>query len=205
MAGGSERAHERDDHAREGAVVVPLHGPDSVVRPPPVSAPAPLHEQADPVTGLPGRAQFEEYLAGAARRRRGDEHAWAAVAVLDGLSVVGEREGRRSAEALLCAAAMTLRAALRDSDKLARLGDEEFGLLIDAPFGDEAMTVLARLVHKVKELSDSRPAWYGVSLSVGVTQLWSDEPRRAVERAREALYGVRRHGGGGVAMSTGLR
>jgi diguanylate cyclase (GGDEF)-like protein len=205
MAGGSERANERDDHAHEGAVVVPLRGPDFVARQAPPSPPAPLHEQADPVTGLPGREQFEEYLAGAARRRRGDEHAWAAVAVLEGLSVVGEREGRQSAEALLCAAAMTLRAALRDSDKLARLGDEEFGLLIDAPFGDETMTVLARLVHQVKKLSYSRPAWYGVTLSVGVTQLWSDEPRRAVERAREALYGVRRHGGGGVAMSTGLR
>ena len=90
MAGGSERAHERDDHAREGAVVVPLHGPDSVVRPPPVSAPAPLHEQADPVTGLPGRAQFRNTLpgppaAGAARACLGG------VAVLDGLSV-----GRRT-------------------------------------------------------------------------------------------------------------
>ena len=185
--------------------MVPLHRRYSPVPSPPPSAPPTRDAQADPVTGLPGREQFEDYLAGAARRRRGDEHAWAAVAVLDGLTVVGDRAGRQSAEALMCAVAMALRATLRDSDKLARLGDEEFGLLIDAPLGDEAMTVLGRLVHRVRELSDSRPAWHGASLSIGVTQLWSDEPRRALERAREALYGIRRHGGGGVAMSTGLR
>ena len=49
MAGGVRaRYMKRDDHAREGAVVVPLHGPDSVVRPPPVSAPSPSPRASRP-------------------------------------------------------------------------------------------------------------------------------------------------------------
>jgi diguanylate cyclase (GGDEF)-like protein len=196
MASG-ERARTGPD---ERGVVVPLRG-----LPTPAEPTVPPAPGADPVTGLPGRERFTEILTGATQRRRGDEHPWAAVAVLEGVSVVASREGRRAAESLLQEVAVAMRTALRDSDKLARLGEDEFGLLVDAPYGEEAMAALGRLVFAVKEIAASRPGWNGVALSVGVTQLWSDEPADALRRAREALYGVRSQGGGGVAMSTGLR
>src|SRR5437879_2535086 len=106
MAAG-EHARQGSD---EGGVVVPLPGLPTAPRGP---KPAPdASEDADPVTGLPGPARFAEFVAGAARRRRGDEHAWAAVAVLDGLDAIGARDDRRAADVLLRTVALALRSAL---------------------------------------------------------------------------------------------
>jgi diguanylate cyclase (GGDEF)-like protein len=192
--GGLQRATETG----AGAVVVPLPG----AAPAPVSRPRSAREN-DPVTGLPGRAQFEASIGGAARRRRGDERPWAAVAVVDGVEALADRDGRQAAEELIRILAAALRASLRDSDKLARLGDEEFGVLFDAPYGDEAMTVLERLVAEVRQLAEQTRHWRGITLSVGVTQLWNDEPADALERAEAAAERVGARGG--VAMSTALR
>src|SRR2546423_383258 len=111
---GSERARVTDDENRGGAVVVPL--PGAATRPaqtPPAQRPA--LDDVDPVTGLPGRERFEAFLGGAARRRRGDERPWAAVAVVEGVAALADRAGRQAAEELIRTVAAALRVSLRDS------------------------------------------------------------------------------------------
>lgn len=103
---------------------------------------------ADPVTGLADRSMFEARLAAALdrppRRRVG---LAVLVCDIDGIRAVNQVLGHAIGEELLRAAARRLRAALRESDLVARLSGEEFAIL-QADVGDpcQAQALAARLV-----------------------------------------------------------
>jgi GGDEF domain-containing protein len=149
--------------------------------------------------------RFERQLRGAAQRRRGDESPWVAVARIDGVDEIRRQWGDPAAEEFLRGTASVLRSALRESDKLAPVGRSEYGILLDAPSGDDAVAGLERLVEKVRELAGRDHRWSGGSLSVGVSPLWTDEPVEIIGRARAALERSEKHGGGQVMMATALR
>ena len=189
-------------------------GDDNVVQlRPPVGGDAALHgppqfdpdAETDALTGLMGRRPFEDAIRGATQRRRGGENPWLATATLDGVADVGARYGLDARRQLLAVMSERMRDSMRDSDKLARIGDNVYGLIVDAPKGDEAMAALERLVSAVHVLGESDRRWGEVKLTVGVALLWGEEPHEALGRAREALLRARDRGGGIVMMSTALR
>jgi GGDEF domain-containing protein len=158
-------------------------------------------EEAPP--SIPPR--FARQLKGATRRRRGAETPWVAIVRVDGVDAIRERWGDPAAEEFLRASASALRASLRDSDKLSPVGRAEYGILLDAPTGDDAVAGLKRLVRNVRELAGRDHRWSGGSLCIGVTPLWTDEPGAILNRARQALERGEKHGGSQVMMTTDLR
>jgi GGDEF domain-containing protein len=185
MAAGSKRART------SGADVARIVGVSS--------SPA----AGDPPVTVPPR--FARQLEGAARRRRGNETPWVAVARVDGVDSIRRQWGDPAAEEFLRATASAMRSSLRDSDKLSPVGRAEYGIILDAPSGEEAVAGLERLVRNVRELAGRDHRWGDGSLCVGVTPLWTDEPTAILGRAREALERGERRGGGQVMMATGLR
>jgi diguanylate cyclase (GGDEF)-like protein len=159
----------------------------------------------DAFTGLAGHPWFEDDLRGAARRRRGDENPWVAVALAEGLDEIDARLGPAAAGKATRAVAVRLRDSLRAGDKIARLGRETFGLIVDAPYADEALTALERIEHSIRRLVDENPRWEGLHLRVGLAPLWSSDPSAALTHATEALERARAHGGAAVAMTTASR
>jgi diguanylate cyclase (GGDEF)-like protein len=159
----------------------------------------------DPLTGLIGRRPFEDSLRGAAQRRRGGENPWVATATLDGVADVGARYGLDARTQLLTVMSERLRDSMREGDKIARIGENIYGIIVDAPRGDEAMAALERLLSAVKALSESDRRWGEVRLTAGLALLWGEEPHEAMARAREALLRARDRGGGIVMMSTAIR
>lgn len=121
------------------------------------------------------------------------------------MATIRERHGDPAAEEFLRGTASALRASLRESDRLAPVGRGEYGIVLDAPSGDDAVAGLERLVRNVRELAGRDRRWNDASLSVGVARLWSDEPVEILDRARAALQSAEKHGGGGVMMATALR
>lgn len=154
-------------------------------------------------TVIPPR--FERQLRGAARRRRGTEHPWVAVARVNGVAEIRQQYGDPAAEEFLRGTASALRASLRESDKLAPVGREEYGIVIDAPSGDDVLAGLERLVKQVRDLGGRDRRWSGGSLSVGVAPMWTDEPQAILDRARAALDRAVKLGGGQVMMATFTR
>jgi GGDEF domain-containing protein len=149
--------------------------------------------------------RFERQLRGASQRRRGTETPWVAVVKVNGVAEIREEHGDPAAEEFLRSTASTLRAGLRESDKLAPVGREEYGIILDAPRGDEAVAGLERLVRGVRELSSRDRRWEGGSLSIGVAPLWNDGPATILDRARRALERAQKHGGGIVMMAAETR
>ncbi len=149
--------------------------------------------------------RFERQLRGAAHRRRGTEHPWVAVAKVNGVDEMRRQYGDPAAEEFMRGTASALRSTLRESDKLAPVGRGEYGVILDAPSGDDVLAGLERMVKNVRELAARDHRWSGGSLSVGVAPMWTDEPQAILERARAALERAERRGGGAVMMATDTR
>ena len=92
--------------------------------------------------------RFERQLHGVARRRRGAEQPWVAVAKVIGIAEIRIEYGDPAAEELLRGTASVLRTSLRESDKLAPVGRGEYGIILDAPSGSAVVAGLERLVDE---------------------------------------------------------
>jgi diguanylate cyclase (GGDEF)-like protein len=160
-----------------------------------------LRQQAshDPVTGLPNRVLFTERLT-SALRRADPQRGLPAVLFLDidNFKQVNDAVGRSGGDALLGALGSRLRAVVRAPDTVARIGGDEFAILLErtASF-DEVATVADRVVSTL-----DHPFGVGdvdevqLSASIGVVPLI--EPGTAVldviDRADTALYRAKRSG-----------
>jgi GGDEF domain-containing protein len=153
----------------------------------------------DAGAALPPR--FERQLRGAARRRRGAESPWVAIAKVDGVTRIRTEHGDTVAEEFLRSTASVLRSSLRESDKLAPVGRGEYGIILDAPNGGDAVAGLERLVQNVRDLTGRDGRWGVGSLSVGVAALRTDEPVAILELARAALELASQAGSWQVVMS----
>ncbi len=150
----------------------------------------------DPLTGLPNRRYFEEFSSLlSARRRAGD-----AVAVLmidiDKFKGLNDTYGHPAGDQVLRQVAGAITAAVRDHDVPARIGGEEFAVLLRNPGPAVALEVGERVRLAVRGLDLGDIGVAGVSVSVGVANATSpEEPIDAlVDRADRALLKAKRAG-----------
>ncbi|MFB9376795.1 GGDEF domain-containing protein [Kineococcus gynurae] len=96
----------------------------------------------DSLTGLPGRAVFEDRWRRARERTRRDGgRVEVYLCDVDGLKAVNDRHGHAAGDAVIRAVSSMLRQHVRPGDVVARIGGDEFGLLVEralapAPFAD---------------------------------------------------------------------
>lgn len=101
---------------------------------------AELESRVDALTGLPNRRLWDEAAAQEEARclRRG-LRSLVAVVDLDGLKEANDTQGHLAGDLLLRGAAAALRATVRESDLVARVGGDEFAVLaVDFDEGDPA-------------------------------------------------------------------
>lgn len=147
----------------------------------------------DPLTGLANRRAFEAQLSDL-RRHAGDGCALGLLAIvdLDNLKPINDRFGHAAGDECLRQIAMRLETSLSDAAIVARIGGDEFGLLLCSAAGRPYL--LHRLGEAQKALA--RPvAWrgetIGVSASIGATVLRPGllhDPERRFAEADSALY-----------------
>ena len=164
--------------------------------------------RTDPLTGLLNRRAF---LEEAARRiDRLDREGMPGTLVfvdLDGLKSLNDRLGHEAGDAVLVLAAGLLRRTFRPSDLVARLGGDEFALWLD---GSDELTAAER----AERLRTSFPAEAarlapggapdGPTLSIGIASRpvgSALELDTLMERADQAMYEIKRRGGGGWRVS----
>jgi diguanylate cyclase (GGDEF)-like protein/PAS domain S-box-containing protein len=102
----------------------------------------------DPLTGLYNRAYFEDELARLERSRKFPVSVL--VADLDGLKKINDQYGHAAGDQALCQAARLLQSVFRAEDGLARIGGDEFAVLLPEVDQLEA----AEVVHRVRCLLD---------------------------------------------------
>jgi diguanylate cyclase (GGDEF)-like protein/PAS domain S-box-containing protein len=137
-----------------------------------------LHELAyfDTLTGLANRAALHDELRSALHRARVHETEIALLQIdIDDFRRVNDKWGQQAGDALLRVAADRLRSVIRPHDLLARVGGDEFSLLLkDLPAG-EGERVAKELAARILEAMREAPHEVGdlrletrVSLGIGL-------------------------------------
>lgn len=141
----------------------------------------------DTLTGLPNRRLVEETLTARINTCRRDGRGFAIAAIdLDGLKRINDTEGHAAGDRLLRFAATGWASVLRSGDSLARVGGDEFVLVMSD-------TDLTGAREAVQRLRDATPE---VKFSAGVV-CWTGQPiDELLRRADAGLYASKKMGGG---------
>lgn len=157
---------------------------------------------SDPLTGLANRRAMEGALLRLSDRAR-------PVALmqidLDLFKQVNDTHGHDAGDAVLCHVAAVLRGAARLGDVVARMGGDEFLLMIDAPEGPGPLLPLARrLIAAIERPVTHQGRRLRISASAGIA--WNDGrtpvvPQALLKRADRALYQAKGQGRGRAVLA----
>jgi diguanylate cyclase (GGDEF)-like protein/PAS domain S-box-containing protein len=149
----------------------------------------------DVLTGLPNRALFSDRIEHAVSQSRRRQSVLAVAYLdLDGFKPVNDGYGHAVGDLLLIEVAKRLRRALRSGDSVARIGGDEFALLLsDIGSSSEMHDLLERLIALIAKPYCLLEHEIKISASIGVTVYPEDaaEPEILLRHADEALYAGR--------------
>lgn len=145
----------------------------------------------DTLIKLPNRRGFMRALDGLVDRagRHGKSGAMLFVD-LDGLKIINDSFGHRAGDEALIQVANLLTSGVRRGDVVARIGGDEFGILLESADEDSAHETAARLVDLICDCEfthdgDELP----LSVAIGVAMIdGSDSPADVMARADEEMY-----------------
>jgi diguanylate cyclase (GGDEF)-like protein len=152
--------------------------------------------QFDPLTDLANRRLFQRHAtATIAHAHRVDEPLMLAILDLDHFKQVNDRHGHMAGDQALQQVAEAIRDAARGPmDMAARLGGEEFALLIYGCDRERARPILDALRQRIADLP-ILPGGEALSISIGASMLGPDEDLTTLfARADRLLYASKSDG-----------
>lgn len=152
----------------------------------------------DPLTGLGNRRMFDEQVDRQLPFSSAARPLALVIIDVDQLKTINDRHGHPAGDAALKAVAEAIRASTRESDSSARIGGDEFGILLPTGGIVGARRVAERIHQILKQWNDN-----GVRLSVSIGIAEATDPEQAVKEllrtADSDMYAGRR---GVLASST---
>ncbi len=153
----------------------------------------------DYLTGLPNRALFTDRLKHALHRIRRDGGQVALLFVdLDRFKPINDRVGHAAGDEVLRGVAERLSHVMRDGDTVARIGGDEFAVLLeDVESEAHATAVAERIVSLVRSPFQVGADEFQVGASIGIAVSTPDieDADDLVRRADLAMYEAKRQGG----------
>jgi diguanylate cyclase (GGDEF)-like protein len=145
-----------------------------------------VQARSDDLTGMPNRRVWQErLLLEMARATRNQAPLSLAILDLDHFKDFNDSHGHQAGDDMLRAVALAWSTQVRDTDLLARLGGEEFAVLLpDTPL-ESGQVIATRLLGSVPG---------GVTASAGLAQWDGEDPEALYRRADQALYAAKAAG-----------
>ena len=163
----------------------------------------------DALTGLANRVLLAEHLQRTlASSRRSQRHGALMLLDLDNFKDVNDRFGHSQGDALLCQIARRLQACVRETDTVARVGGDEFVILLNeldtdpAQASVHAYAMAERLRESLGSTFDLGGLLVPSTLSVGLLLFdgSSDGTEELMKRADMALYQAKERGRNNVCV-----
>jgi len=151
----------------------------------------------DPLTRLANRKSFDERFAQEVERRaRTDSPVALLLWDLDNFKVINDTYGHRAGDRVLQRVATCFMSGLSAEDFVARIGGEEFVVLLTGLTAERALGIADQLRASVEALRfHVRGTPVRVTVSCGITELRATDPAGAAfDRADAALYRAKRSG-----------
>jgi diguanylate cyclase (GGDEF)-like protein len=159
----------------------------------------------DALTGLPNRSMFEDRLEQAlARADRNKRQVALLFCDLDGFKGVNDRYGHEAGDQVLCQAAQRLLDGRRQADTVARIGGDEFVVLLtDVEDGRKAARFVAEqcidAVSRPFEVAGTAQE-IGISIGIAIYPLADAGASNLLSRADAAMYRAKQAGKGRYAF-----
>jgi diguanylate cyclase len=157
----------------------------------------------DPLTRLPNRLQFEESLTDMLARASGEASLAVLFIDLDGFKPINDSFGHVVGDSVLCEIGRRLKSLVRDGEAVARVGGDEFLMLVDRPVHADAVAELAQRVLSALVRPYRMPNGLDVELScsVGIALHPQHGPAsKLIANADAAMYAAKRAGGATYAF-----
>ncbi len=153
----------------------------------------------DALTGLPNRLLADDRLRLSVHLAKRDTRSIAVLYVdLDRFKLINDTLGHQAGDLLLQEVALRLRKAIRESDTVARIGGDEFVVILHAlSQPGDAEQVAASILSALSEsfaLSD-RDVFVGGSVGIAVFPEHGDSPETLLSHADLAMYRAKADGG----------
>lgn len=151
----------------------------------------------DPLTGVGNRRALQWAFERQLRRTDG---TGLILLDLDQFKALNDRLGHAAGDHMLTIVADRLREETRQGDFVARVGGDEFVVMVSGRSGGDALKLFAeRLIERISEPADFRGQTCQIGASAGcvLTKTFTGkEPERVIEAADRALYAAKRAGKG---------
>src|SRR3954466_5668149 len=154
-----------------------------------------LQAQTDSLTGLYNHRYFHEHVRSELTRASRNRDSVALLMLdIDDFKKVNDIYGHAVGDQVLRELAAQLKAAVRGSDLVCRLGGEEFGVVMGSSGIEDAVALANRLTERMKEL-EFGPAGK-ITVSVGASEGPSDasNPRELIVCAEAAMMTAKARG-----------
>ena len=149
----------------------------------------------DTLTGLLNRRGFEElFETELERARRTDGRLSVIVADLDRFKLLNDQYGHPAGDAALQRVAQILQTAKRRIDTVARIGGEEFAIIVPSSDHHAAYILAERMRREVRETFATDPSALTVSLGVASFGTHGASSEALIVNADQALYAAKRLG-----------
>jgi diguanylate cyclase (GGDEF)-like protein len=152
----------------------------------------------DPLTGLANRIMFCERLDHALRV--GERGAAAVWIDLDRFKEINDIFGHQVGDEMLVAVADRLRDIVRETDDIARMGGDEFAVLLPNVAETEALMVGERILAALNDGGAFR-LQVGASVGVAWQQPGCGDAPSLIRGADEAMYRAKSEGGGRAVVA----
>ncbi|MEZ8824368.1 diguanylate cyclase [Vibrio amylolyticus] len=155
--------------------------------------------EKDALSGLWNRRKFDKQMLRETRRARrypDKYHSCLAIIDIDDFKKINDELGHDEGDRVIKKVADKLLEQIRDTDFLARIGGEEFGLIMPHTQLDEAERVLNRLREAVSLMSE-----YEITVSGGVSDIDNSVPG-TYKRSDVALYRSKTSGKNLISVMT---
>jgi diguanylate cyclase (GGDEF)-like protein len=158
----------------------------------------------DYLTGLLNRRAFDlEFRGQCDRARRAGVPLALVMFDLDHFKQINDRHGHAEGDRVLCEFAALLERELRGGDTLARVGGEEFAVVLFGVDLDDGVVFAARIGRELQRLGERRDAKLSTSAGVAALSAAQPDPAALLLVADRALYAAKQAGRRRVAVWDG--
>lgn len=154
----------------------------------------------DALTGLPNRAFFHDLLQTSIARARRDGGRLAVLFLdLDRFKRINDSLGHEAGDQLLVAVAARLKAAVRESDAVARIGGDEFNILMTELHRDtDVVRVVLEILDGFRQpfVLHDQEVHAGTSIGIAMFPTDADSADKLLRNADTAMYHAKEMGRG---------
>jgi diguanylate cyclase (GGDEF)-like protein len=155
--------------------------------------------QYDQLTGLVNRTLFRDRLTQAmARCKRTAQSIGLMLLDLDRFKAVNDTMGHDAGDNLLKAVSDRLRRCVREVDTVARMGGDEFTIILEGVTSRQDVTVVAqRIAQSISEPFTLGDQQVSIGVSIGITMFPQNDQTidTLLKHADAAMYRAKQHGG----------